>query len=353
MKKLLLFFLAICIFFGDPVNGQVGKLLNKVSKSVTNDAVDKPETGSKTTKQQPEPKCACEQPDQIFDLGGNLKLMYSEINISVKDDGTILVKDIITGNFYIVKDGVTQGPIKAGDPRLEGFDNVNNGDASKATTPWANNEYITKSGEKFLIKFGGKNYGPYGEIKEFKVTKSKDKFAAVVVENVPVSEADGKKMEEAIKNAKTDQERMDLSMKYAQEMQQKMAQGGGPMSLVPKLVTNIPGATYDPIKSVGGTLNSNVKYDDILFTTYDKVIDLSNNVLLNLKSDAAGAKDLFVNTNNTKYAYYNYGTLTFSDGTKLAELFNVRWVKVNGQAYLAYMYYSPKKNAIMQCKIQF
>jgi hypothetical protein len=349
MKKPFLFLLAICIFFGNPVNAQVGRLLNKV----TNNAAGKPKESSNTAKQQPEPKCACEQPDLIFDLGGNLKLMYSEINISVKDDGSILVKDIVTSNFYIVKDGVTQGPIKAGDPRLAGFDNVNNGDASKATTPWANNEYITKSGEKFLIKFAGKNYGPYGEIKEFKVTKSKDKFAAVVVENVPVSEADGKKMEEAIKNAKTDQERMDLSMKYAQEMQQKMAQGGGPMSLVPKLVTNIPGATYDPLKSVGGTLNGNVKYDDILFTTYDKVIDLSNNVLLTLKSDAAGAKDLFVNTNNTKYAYYNYGTLTFSDGTTLAELFNVRWVKVNGQAYLAYMYYSPKRNAIMQCKIQF
>jgi hypothetical protein len=320
---------------------------------VTNNAPGKPKESSNTAKQQPEPKCACEQPDLIFDLGGNLKLMYSEINISVKDDGSILVKDIITSNFYIVKDGVTQGPIKAGDPRLAGFDNANNAAAAKSAMPWDNNEYITKSGEKFLIKFGGKNYGPYGEIKDFKVTRSKDKFAAVVVENVPMSEADGKKMEDAMKNAKTDQERMDLSMKYAQEMQQKMAQGGGPMSLMPKLVTNISGAAYDPSRSLGGNLNSNVKFDDILFTTYDKVIDLSNNVLLNLKSDAAGAKDLFVNTNNTKYAYYNYGTLTFSDGTTLAELFNVRWVKINGQAYLAYMYYSPKRNAIMQCKIQF
>jgi len=34
-------------------------------------------------------------------------------------------------------------------------------------------------------------------------------------------------MEEAIKNAKTDQEKMDLSMKYSQQMMQKMQQGGG------------------------------------------------------------------------------------------------------------------------------
>jgi hypothetical protein len=100
-------------------------------------------------------------------------------------------------------------------------------------------------------------------------------------------------------------------------------------------------------------LNSNIKYDDILFSTYDKVIDLSNKVLLTLKSDAAGAKDLFVNSANTKYAFYNYGTLTFSDGTVMSELFNLRLIKFKGQVYLAYMYYSPKRNAIMQCKIPF
>ncbi len=353
MKKSILFLLVICIIYVNPAGAQVNRLLNKVSKSVTNSATGKPESGSKTEKQEPEPKCACDQPELILYLGGNLKLMYSEVTISVKDDGSLLVKDRINDNLYIAKDGVTQGPIKEGDPRLAGFDNMNKDDASKSTDQWANNDYITKSGEKYLIRFGGKNYGPYSEIREFKVTKPKDKFAAIVVENVPMSEAEGKKMEQEIKNAKTDQERMDLSMKYAQEMQQKMVQGGGPASLMPKLVTNIPGVTYDPLKSTGGTLNSNVKYDDILFTTSDKIIDLSNNVLLTLKPDAAGVKDLFVNTNNTKYAAYKYGTLTFSDGTVLSGLFNPHLIKVNGQVYLAYLYYSPKRNAIMLCKILF
>jgi len=353
MKKFILFLLAICIFSGNPVKAQLGRLLNKVSNSVTNEVNGKPASGSKSTKQQPEPKCACEQAEFIFDLGGNLKLDYSEITISLRDDGAILVKDKIKSNFYIVKDGVQQGPVKAGDPKLAGFDNVDAAVVPDKTKPWANNEYISSSGDKYLIKFGGKSYGPYSQISEFKVAKSKDKFAAVVIENIPVNEADGKKMEEAIKNAKTDQEKMDLSMKYAQEMQQKMMQGGGPMSTIPKLVTNIPGVTYDPLKSVGGTLNNNIKYDDILFSTNDKVIDLSNKVLLTLKPDAAGAKDLFVNSTNTKYAYYNYGTLTFSDGTTMSDMFNLRWVKVNGQVYLAYMYFSPKRNAIMQCKIPF
>jgi len=136
-------------------------------------------------------------------------------------------------------------------------------------------------------------------------------------------------------------------------MMKKMQQGGGPTAMMPKLVTNIPGATYDPMRSAGGTLNNNVKYDDILFTTYDKVIDLSNKVLLTLKPDAQGAEELFVNASNTKYAYYRYGTLTFSDGTTMSDMFNLHLVKTGSQVYIAYMYYSPKRNSIMQCKIPF
>ena len=353
MKKLILFFMSVCLILGNPLNAQVGRLLNKVSKSVTNEVNGKPANSSNNTKQQPEPKCACEQPDLILDLGGNLQLMYSEISLSVKDDGSILVKDRVSGDFYIAKDGATQGPIKAGDTRLAGFDNVDDTDRPKETDRWTNNEYVSKSGEKYLIKFGGKTYGPYGEIREFKVTKSKEKFAAYVIENVIMSEADGKKMEQAIKNAKTDQEKMDLSMQYSQQMMQKMQQGGGATSILPKLITNIPGVDNDAVNSVNGNLNSNIKYDDILLTSYDKITDLKGKQVLTLKQEAIGAKDLFVNSTNTKYAYYNYGTLTFSDNTVMSDMFNLRWVKVNGQVSLAYMYYSPKRNAIMQCKMAF
>ena len=353
MKKSILFLLALFLFLATPGNAQVGRLLNKVSKSVTNQASGKPETGTKAANQEPEPKCACDNAELILGLGGNLKLDYSEITISVREDGAVLIKDKITGDYYIGKDGTSQGPIKAGDARLKGFDEIDNEVDSKSAKAWANNEFISSSGEKYLIKFGGKSYGPYSQINDFKVAKSKDKFAAIVIENVPVSEAEGKKMEEAIKNAKTDQEKMDLSMKYSQQMMQKIQAGGGPMSTLPKLVTNIQGVNYDPLKSVGGTLNNNVKYDDILLTTYDKVIDLSNKVLLTLKPEDNGAKDMFVNTANTKYAIYNYGTLKFSDGTTMSDLFNPHLLKVSGQVYIAYMYYSPKRNSLMQCKIPF
>jgi hypothetical protein len=354
MKKLIFLFIAVCLFSGNSLNAQVGRLLNKVSKSVTNEVSGNPATSSNNTKQEPEPKCACGQPDLIFDLGGKLKLMYSEISISTKDDGSILVKDKISSDYYIIKEGATEGPIKAGDLRLAGFDNVDDRDKPKETTLWANNEYISKSGEKYLIKFKGKTYGPYGEIREFEVTKSKEKFAAFVIENVLNTEADAKKMEEAIKNAKTDQEKMELSMKYSQQMMQKMQQGGGPTSILPKLITNIEGVDYAALESVGGgNLNGNIKYDDILLTSYDKITDLKGKLVLTLKPEAVGVRDLFVNTNNTKYAVYNYGTLTFSDNTVMSDMFNLRWVKVNGQVSLAYMYYSPKRNAIMQCKMAF
>ncbi len=353
MKKPILFLLAIFIFFGNPVNAQVSRLINKVKKSVSNSVAGTPESDSKASKEEPEPKCACDQPESILDLGGTLKLMYSEISIIVRDDDAILIKDKISDDYYIAKDGSTQGPIKAGDKRLAGFEGVDAADVAKETNAWANNEYISREGEKYVIKFNGKSYGPYGQIREFKVAKSKDKFAAIVIENVPVSEAEGKKMDEAIKNAKTEQEKRDLAMQYSQQMMKKMQEGGGAMSILPKLVTNIQGVTYDPLKSVGGTLNNNIKYDDILFKTTDKVVDLSNKVLLNLKPETRNIENLFVNTDNTRYAYYNYGTLTFDDGTAMAELFNPHLIKAEGQVYIAYMYYSPKKNSIMQCKIPF
>jgi hypothetical protein len=353
MKKLIPIILAILIISVSPAKSQAGRLLNKVSKSVADKIDGKPQTGSSSTNKEPEPKCACEQPELALDLGGSLKLNYSEISISMRDDGAMLVKEKFGSDYYIVKDGTTQGPIKEGDPRLTGFEDPDNQEAPTSDKAMLNNQYITRSGEKFTIKFAGKNYGPYSQINEFKVSKSKDKFAAIVVENVAVSESDGKKMEEAIKNAKTDQERMDLAMKYSQQMAQKMQAAGGPMSQMPKLVTNIASADYDPMKSRGGTLNNNVKYDDILFTTYDKVIDLSNKVLLTLKPDENGAKDLFVSSNNSKYAVYKYGTMTFSDGTTMSDMFNPHLVKAGSQVYLAYMYYSPKRNAIMQCKIPF
>jgi hypothetical protein len=347
MKKSIFSFLAICLIFAFTANGQKANLLKKVTNAVTNEVAGKPEKSSS----QPEPSCACDQAEIVMDMSGKLQLDYRELSISVLDDGRVLAKNRASGDYYIVRAGVTDGPYKSGDPKIADFEAADNEDNSSEGILLKNKQYISRSGEKFLITFGGKKYGPFSKIEKFAITKSKEKFAALVVENEISTEDQAKKMEQAMKNAKTDQERMDISMQYAQEMQKKMMQGGGPASIMPKLVTNVPNATIDPMKAIGAS--GDVKYDDILVIEYDKLLDLQGRTVITIKPEAAGSDVLFVNTSNTKYAVGGYGNLTFSDNTTLSELFNPHLVKDDGKIYLAYMYFSPKRNAIMQCKILF
>jgi hypothetical protein len=159
-------------------------------------------------------------------------------------------------------------------------------------------------------------------------------------------------MEEAMKNAKTDQEKMQLAMQFSQQMQQKMMAGGGPESTTPKLITNVAGVTYNPL--LGGVLNSKMKYDDLLYVAYDGVKDLMDNKVITIKPEHAHSQAVFISSGNNKYAWYNYGELNISDNKTYADLFNPQLVKgTDGKIYLTYMYYSPAKNAIMQCKILF
>jgi hypothetical protein len=357
MKRLLLFLLAISLIAGASLNAQ--GLLKKVTKSMTDELLGKTDNNSAKKSNQPEPACACDKAEIAMDLGGKLQLDYAELSISILDDGRILAKDLHADNYYIVQNGITTGPLKPGDKRLKGFESAmknskeDDSDSDTKKNPWEGNPYITKSGEKFLITFGGKSYGPFAMISGFAVPKSADKFAALVTENIVTNDSQIDQLEEAMKNAKTDQEKMDLSIKYGQMIQQKMMQGGGPQSVLPKMVTNMPDATYDPMKSANGTLNGNLKFDEILLVNYDKIVDLKGKTIMSIKPEAFGSEKMFLNSSNTKYAYYNSGTLFFSDNTTMAELFNPYLVKVEGKIYLAYMYYSPKKNAIMQCKIPF
>jgi hypothetical protein len=350
MKKSIFFLLALCIITGNPADAQKPGFLKKVTNSMTNELLGRPEKAPL----EPEPSCACDQPQIAIDLGGKLKLDYKELTISILDDGRILAQHVGSNEYYIAKDGVIQGPYKSGDPRIKDFEVKDEENTSSDYILLVKNkQYISRSGNKYMISFGGKSYGPYGSINNFVVTKSKDKFAALVVENVLVTEDDGKKMDEAVKNAKSEQEKMDLAMQYSQEMLQRMQQGGGPPNMMPKLITNIPNANYDFLKVGGGIMDGNIKYDDILIITYDKIIDLQMKPVMTLGPDAIGAKDLFVNADNTKYAAYNYGSINFSDNTSMSDLFNPQLIKADGKVYISYMYYSPKKNAIMKCRILF
>jgi hypothetical protein len=350
MKRSLFILLAFLFMAGNQVFPQ--GILKKVTKSMTDELLGKtPSSSSAKPATQPEPASACKDGLLVLDLGGKLQLMYSEINISTGDDGSILFKDMVSGDYYIARSGNTTGPIKPGDPRLASFNvpvSDDETEAQKIERVWKG--YITKTGEKLTINFGGKTYGPYAIISSFLVTKSKDKFAAIVTENVAVTEKQGKAMDEEMKKAKTDQEKMDLAMKYAAQMQQSMMQNGGPQSTTPKLITNIPGVTFNPL--LGGTMKSDFKYDEILVDAYSQINDLKGNKVLTLPNEIVGT-DIFISSDNSKWASFQYGALNFSDKTSLPELFNPNLVKVDGKVFLSYMYYSPKKNSIMECRIPF
>lgn len=350
-KRLLLIIVVLFAITILPLSGQ-SKFIRKVANSVEDEILGQ-NSSPKKSNTQPEPSCACNSPEMIFDLGGKLNLAYSEISIDVLDDGSMLVMDRISQKYYIIKDGSTKGPLAEDDPQVEilrkmaakEFENTDD-------LVNAYKDYISRNGDKYTISFAGKSYGPYAQIENFMVTKSKDKFAAVVVENIAITNDQGKKMEEAMKNAKTDQEKMDLAMQFAQQMQQNMMAGGGPQSTTPKLVSNIEGATYNPF--AGGTFSADMKYDDILVKEYTgNVSDLKGNKVISIKPEYAGMNSVFINSANTKYVAYDYGTAYFSDGTTMTDLFNPRLIKAEGKTFLAYMYYSPAKNAIMQCRIAF
>ena len=355
MKKSLFILAALTFLMSYPLESQ--GLLNKVKKAVSKDisGVTGEDNGNSTSKPGPEPACACNDARLVLDLG-KYKVVYEEISLCSKDDGSILIYDKVGSKYYISKDGLSEGPYKEGDPKIVGFcsDRAGSNSDEKADA-WVTKypDYISRSGDKYLIKFNGKNYGPFALISDFAVSRGKDKFAAIVTENLAVTEDQGKKMEEAMKNAKTDQERMDIAMKMSQQMQNQIMQGGGPSSLQPKLISNIPGTSYDPITWMGGRLNGSVKFDDLLVIAPDKILDMQGKTVMKLSQNSYDTEGMFVNTSNTKYAKYNYGALTFSDNTTLAEVFNPYLIKTDGKVYLTYMYYSPGKNAIMQCSIPF
>jgi hypothetical protein len=346
MKKALLLTMVLFLLSIGYTSAQLSKFVKNVKNNVQKELLgDK----NSSTKTMPEPASACADAQLIVDLGGKLKVDYAEISITSADDGSVLIQDRNSSSYYIAKDGQIQGPFNQEDPKMKAF-GITSGGGTNFMAKYS--EYISKSGDKFLITFMGKKYGPYARIDNFVATKSREKFAAIVAENVMITEEQGRKMETAMKNAKTDEEKMNLSMEYAQLMQSNMV-NNDPASVLPKFITNITGATYDPIKNIGSQFSDSYKYDDILLLSYDKIMDLKGKTIFSFGMNGMGSLDFFVSTDNLRYASYSYGTLTFNDKSTLAEIFNPHWLKADGKVYLAYMYYSPKKNALMQCKIPF
>ena len=95
MKKSLLVMVAFCFIISNPLESQ--GLLNKVKKAVSKEisSVIGDDAGKESSKPGPEPACACDDANMIMDLG-KYKIVYNEIAICTKDDGSILVKDNIS-----------------------------------------------------------------------------------------------------------------------------------------------------------------------------------------------------------------------------------------------------------------
>jgi len=354
MKKIYLLSLLFATCFMVPSNGQIGKFIKNVKNNVKQDLLGTP--GSKTggTKTMPEPSCTCDAPEVVVDLG-KYRIEYSETTISMLDDGSILLGDRMSDNFYIALNGNVNGPYKKDDPRVAKFQSMEQSSDNHADLTVRYSNYITKSGDKFTITFGGKKYGPYALISKFAVSLSGDKFAAAVTQTLAMTESEGKQLEEKAKNAKTDQEKMQIAMEYSQQMQQKMMDGGGPQSMQPKIISNVPVVSGDnnTLMMLTGNLYSNLKYDEILVSGVGKFLDLNGNTVISTSGSYCPPESMFIKSDNSGYACFMNGTLTFSDGKKMAELFSPHLVKQDGKIYLAYFYYSPKRNSIVQCKIPF
>lgn len=349
MKKIVVISMILNLLCILPSAGQVGKFLKNVKNSVTQDLLG----GSDKAKTAPEPPCACDPADLIMEIG-KLKIDYTELNISVLDDGTILLNDRMADNYYVYRSGVTEGPYNVNNPKVKQFQAMLNKDTNPESILVAYRDYISKSGDKYLINFGGKSYGPYAQIDKFIISRSGDKFAAMVIENIIVTQDEGDKMEKAIENAKTENEKMQLAMQYTQIMQERIMKGGGPEGMSPKIVSNVPDVNVGILSAAGGQFYNNLKYDDILIWEYNRVTDLQGKTVITFKQEAGcNPENMFISSDNSKYACYSYGTLTFSDGKTLSELFNPHLIKESGKVFLAYMYYSPKKNSILQCKLAF
>lgn len=360
MKKSIVFVLVLSVLFAINfnANAQLGGLMKKVKGKIVDKALGNSDSSvdEKETSNKEDPLCACKDATIAFKFSEGLQINYKEATFSVSEDGTLLIFDKIIKKYYTAKDGVLQGPLEATDPIVSKFDFQEDGIGKELTFEELlarYKQFIFPAGEKYVIKMGGKTYGPFATIQSFELNHSKNKFAAMVAEDVLMTKAQSDQLEKESKNAKTDQEKMELAMKMSQQMQEKIQEGGGTFNLAPKLVSSIPGVKYEGM--IGSKFSGKVKYDDIVIVGMDKITDLAGKTLITFDPQkfSAYSSRFWLSSDNSFVATYNSGLLTFSNGKEFAEVFGTYILKSDGKVYLNYMYFSPVNNAIMQCRLPF
>jgi hypothetical protein len=267
---------------------------------------------------------------------------YRETAICTTRDGKILLQDLQKSGgqcYYVSEKGQVSGPFDADSPKLKQFNCFMGEDISLYPE-----HVIARPDYKFLIRFGGKEYGPYAAVNSFFVSPSGDKFLALAMKDFTENASD-EDMEDFLAN---------LNEKLKEAMENPSAAGDVLSASGLEVVTNIKDVDYDLATNTNNPPSATIKYDNICIVEDNQVSDLTGKTLMQLGSDVYFYGDnLWISSDNKKYAWYDYGTLTFSDGKKLNEISNPGLQKDGNTVYLSYLYYSPGDDAIKMCKVPF
>jgi hypothetical protein len=351
------FLLSIVFLLAGALNyssqAQLGGLLNRVKNKVVDKALGN-DTGSKSGNQAKEPECASVNDKVVFEFDKGYKVDMSEITVCIQY-GNILLFSKLTGKYFVKKrnSDSPEGPYEADNPEVTRFNcdtKVSSNDKKDFSIIYP--EFVSRAGEKFIIKFGGKTYGPYAVIATFVVSDLKTKFVAQVIPDLIMSEKEGREFDKEGKNA--DNMTMEQKMAFAKKVQDQMMQkamSGNPMDFQMKVISNM-----NINSSLGLTViySSAIKYDEIVCVGSGQIMDLSGKTIFTYDMQKVNPSDGFwLNSENTRYVTYSYGLLTFSDGKECREVFSPWLIKEDGKVYLNYLYFSPKHNAIMQISNPF
>jgi hypothetical protein len=349
---LIIFLLAGALNYSS--QAQLGGLLNKVKNKVVDRALGK-ESGDKTGNQAKEPDCATINDKVVFEFDKGYKMDMTEITVCIQN-GDILLYSKLTNKYFVKKrnSDSPDGPYEADNSEVIRFNcnsTVSSNDKKDFSLIYP--EFVSRSGEKYLIQFGGKSYGPYAIILNFVVSDLKTKFVAQVIPDMMFTEKESKELEKESKNADnmTMEQKMALGTKVQQKMMQK-ATSGNPMDFQMRVISNVPNVA----DNLGATVmySSAIKYDEIVCLGAGQIMDLSGKTIFTYDMQKVNPYDgLWLSSDNTHYVTYSYGLLKFSDGKECNQVFSPWLVKEEGKVYLNYLYFSPKHNAIMQISNTF
>jgi hypothetical protein len=351
------FLLSIIFLLAGALNyssqAQLGGLLNKVKNKVVDKALGN--DSGKNGSQAKEPDCATGNDMVVFEFDKGFKVDMTEITVCIQN-GDILLFSKLTGKYFVKKKNSDspEGPYEPDNSEVTRFNcnsTVSSNDKKDFSLIYP--EFVSRSGEKYLIQFGGKSYGPYAIIMNFVVSDLKSKFVAQVIPDMMFTEKESKELEKENKNADnmTMEQKMAMARKVQEKMMQKAASGNA-MDFSMKVISNVPNVS----ENLGATVmySSTIKFDEIVCLGAGQIMDLSGKTIFTYDMQKVNPNDgLWLSSDNSRYVTYSYGLLKFSDGKECNQVFSPWLVKEGDKLFLNYLYYSPKHNAIMQISNSF